>query len=196
MTETAVKLQPPVIGYFAYWIRQLRLADELPSVLANRWVRAAIHEAPPSCRPPPVEAWRFELATDHGEALDCGHLVGWLRLRRALGDEAGALDSETARYWHRRLGVPPRFPGPRWTRACRAVARDAEPLSFGLSPRLVAAFCAHPAWVRDYLRCADFKGMLVAADDPALAVPPPPPSPWPISGGARARALPVSPLQS
>ena len=91
MTETAVSSQPPVMGYFAYWIRQFRLANELPSVLANRSVRAAIHAAPPACRPPPVEAWMFELATDHAEALDCGHIVGWLRLRRVLGDAAGVL---------------------------------------------------------------------------------------------------------
>jgi hypothetical protein len=77
----------------------------------------------------------------------------------------------------------------------QAVARAAVPLGFGLSPRLVAAFGDHPAWTHAYLRGADFKGMRVAADDPALAVPPPPPAPWPISGGARARALPVSPLQ-
>ena len=91
MTETAAGSQPPVMGYFAYWIRQLQLADELPVVLANRRVQAAIHAAPPACRPPPVEAWMFERATDHDEALDCGHLVGWLRLRRVLGDEAGVL---------------------------------------------------------------------------------------------------------
>ena len=184
MTETAVKLQLPVMGYFAYWIRQLRLADELPSALANRWVRAAIHAAPPACRPPPVEAWMFERATDHDEALDCGHLVGWLRLRRVLGDEAGVLDPETARYWYGRLDAPPRSSTLRWARRVRAVARDAEPQGFGLPPRLVAAFGAHPAWAHDYLRCADFKGMLVAANDPALAELPPPPSPWPISGGA------------
>ena len=195
MTETAVNPQPPVMGYFAYWIRQLRLADELPSVLANRWVRAAIHEAPPSCRPPPVEAWMFELATDHGEALDCGHLVGWLRLRRVLGDDAGVMDPEAARYGYWQLGIPPRFGGSRWARACREVARDAEPLGFGLSPRLVTAFRDHPAWTRPYLRCATFKAWIEAGMDSSLAEPPPP-APWPISGGARARALPVSPLQS
>ena len=187
MTETAVNSQPPVMGYFAYWIRQLRLADELPSALANRRVRAAIHAAPPACRPPPVEAWMFERATDHDDALDCPLLVGWLRLRRVLGDEAGALDPETARYGYGQLGAPPRFPGPRWTRACRAVARDAEPLGFGLPPHRVAAFGAHPAWAHDdYLRCATFKAWLVAENDPELAVPPP--SPWPISGGAISRA--------
>jgi acetate kinase len=85
-----------------------------------------------------------------------------------LGDEAGALDPETARHGHRRLGEPPRFPGPRWMRACRAVARDAEPLGFGLPPRRVAAFCAHPAGGRPYLRCATFKAWLAAAEDPAL----------------------------
>ena len=173
----------PAPDYCTHWIRPLRLADELPSVLANRWVRAAIHEAPPSCRPPPVEAWMFELATDHGEALDCGRLVGGLRLRRVLGDEAGALDPETARYGYGQLGAPPRSRHPRWVRRCQAVARAAELLGFGLSPRLVAAFCDHPAWTHADLRSADFKGMLVAADDPALAVPPPPPAPWPISGG-------------
>ena len=60
----------------------------------------------------------------------------------------------------------------------------------------VAAFCAHPAWVRPYLRCATFKAWLAAADDPELAELPPPPSPGPVPGGARARALPASPLQS
>lgn len=70
-----------------------------------------------------------------------------------------------------------------------------RPPGFGLPPRLVAAFCAHPAWARDYLRCATFEAWLAAADDPALAELPPPPAPWPISGGARARALPVPPLQ-
>lgn len=94
----------PGTGYFTYWIRQLQFADELPSMLANRWVRAAIHEAPPACRPPPVEAWLFETATDHAEALDCGHLIGWLRLRRVLGDEAGVLDPTTARYGYGQLG--------------------------------------------------------------------------------------------
>ena len=77
----------------------------------------------------------------------------------------------------------------------RSVARDAEPLGFGLSPRRVAAFCAHPAWVRPYLRCATFEAWLVAADDPELAELPPPIAPWPISDDARARALPASPLQ-
>ena len=48
----------------------------------------------------------------------------------------------------------------------QAVARDAEPLGFGLPPRRVAAFCAHPAWVRPYLRCATFKAWLVAAREP------------------------------
>ena len=192
MTETAIKLQPPVMGYFAYWIRQLRLADELPSALANRLVRAAIHAAPPSCRPPPVEAWMFELATDHDEALDCGHLVGWLRLRRVLGDDAGVLDPATARYWYWQLGAPPRSRGPRWARTCRAVARAAEPLGFGLSPRRVAAFSDHPAWTQAYLRSADFKAMLAAADDPKLAVLPPPPSPWPTSDDAWRGARPVT----
>lgn len=174
MTETAARSQPPVMGYFAYWIRQLRLADELPSVLANRRVRAAIHAAPPACRPPAVEGWMFELATDHAEVLDCGHLVGWLRLRQALGDDAGVVDPETARYWYGELGVPPRFPGPRWARACRHVARAAAPLGFGLAPRLVTALRDHPAWTRPYLRCATFKAWLVAAQDPELAELPPP----------------------
>lgn len=192
MTETAVDPQPPVVGYFAYWIRQLRLADELPPVLANRQVRAAIHAAPPSYRPPPVEAWMFELATDHDEALDCGHLIGWLRLRRILGDDAGVLDPETARYWYGQLGAPPRSRHARWVRTCRAVAHAAEPRGFGLPPRLVAAFGDHPAWTQAYLRSADFKAMLVAADDPKLAVLPPPPSPWPTSDDARRGALPIT----
>ena len=184
MTETAVHSQPPVMGYFAYWIRPLRLADELPSVLANRQVRAAIHAAPPACRPPPVEAWMFELATDHDEALDGGRLVGWLRLRRVLGDEAGALDPETARYGYGQRGAPPRSRHPRWVRRRQAVARAAAPLGFGLSPRRVAAFGDPPAWTHADRRGADCKGMRVAADDPVLAVPPPPPAPWPIAGGA------------
>ena len=196
MPRSAANPQRPVVGYFAYWIDRLRLADALPAALADRSVRAAIHEAPPGCRPSPLEAWLFAAATDHHDGIDCGHVVGWLRLRRVLGDAAGALDPETARHWHRRLGDPPRFPGPRWTRACRAVARDAGPLGFGLSPRRVAAFGAHPAWARDYLRCATFKAWLAAADDPELAELPPPLAPWPIPGGARARALPASPLQS
>ncbi len=170
----------------------MQLADELLSALASRLVRAAIHEAPPACRPPPLEAWLFDAAAGPGDGIDRAHVVGWLR--RVLGDEAGALDPETARHGHRRLGEPPRFPGPRWMRACRAVARDAEPLGFGLPPRWVAAFCAHPAWVRPYLRCATFKAWLVAAEDPALAELPPPPSPGPVPGGAR--ALPASPPQS
>ncbi len=120
-----------------------------------------------------------------------------------LGDAAGALDPETARHGHRRPGVPPRFPGPRWTRACRAVARDAEPPGFGLPPRRVAAFCAHPAWACDYLRCATFKEWRAAADDPELAELPPPPSapaaraplgavgvPWAVSGAARVKESP------
>jgi len=126
----------------------------------------------------------FELATDHDEALDCGHLVGWLRLRRVLGDDAGVLTPETARYWYGQLGAPPRSRHARWVRRVRAVARDAEPLGFGLPPRLVAAFGAHPAWAHDYLRCATFKAWMVVADDPELAELPPPSSPWPISGGA------------
>ena len=171
------------MGYFAYWIRPLRLADELPSVLANRRVRAAIHAAPPACRPPPLEAWLFDAATDHGDGIDCAHVVGWLRLRRVLGDDAGVMDPETARYWYWQLGIPPRFSGPRWARACREVAHAAERLGFGLAPRLVTAFRDHPAWTRAYLRCATFKAWLVAENDPELAVPPP--SPGPISAGAR-----------
>ena len=81
MTETAVKLQPPVTGYFAYWIDRLRIADDLPAALAGRLVRAAIHEAPAACRPPPLEAWLFDAATDHGDGIDCAHVVSWLRLR-------------------------------------------------------------------------------------------------------------------
>ncbi len=55
-------------------------------------------------------------------------------------------------------------------------------------PRRVAAFCAYPAWVRPYLRCATFEAWLVAAEDPALAELPPPIAPWPIPGGAISRA--------
>jgi len=131
----------------------------------------------------------FELATDHGDALDGLHAIGWLRLRRVLGDDAGVMDPEAARYWYGRLDAPPRSSTPRWARRVRAVARDAEPLGFGLPPRLVAAFCAHPAWAHAYLRCATFKAWLVAADDPELAELPPPPAPWPISGGTLAPAL-------
>lgn len=47
------------------------------------------------------------------------------------------------------------------------------------------AFCAHPAWARDDLRCATFEAWLVAADDPELAELPPP-SLWPVPGGALA----------
>ena len=172
MTQTLRPPPRPAPDYCTHWIRPLRLADELPSVLANRWVRAAIHAAPPSCRPPPVEAWMFERATDHGEALDCGHLVGWLRLRRVLGDDAGVLDSETARYWYGPLGAPPRSRHARWVRRCQAVARAAAPRGFGLSPRLVAAFCDHPTWTPAYLRSADFKGMLVAVSSDTKNCPP------------------------
>lgn len=185
MPRTSADPQRPVLGYFAYWIDRLRLADELPSALADRLVRAAIHEAPPACRPSPVEAWLFAAATDHGDGIDCAQIVGWLRLRRALGDDAGALDPETARHWHGRLDAPPRSSTPRWARRVRAVARDAETLGFGLSPRLVAALCAHPAWARPYLRCATFKAWLAAADDPELAELPPS-APWPVPGGASA----------
>lgn len=162
------------MSYFAYWIDRLRLADALPSGLAHHVGRTALHEAPPACRPAPVEAWLFDLATDHGDGLDGAHVVGWLRLRRVLGDDTGVLDPETARYWYEQLGTPPKRSEPRWTRACRRVARSAEPLGFGLSPRLVAAFGDHPAWVRPYLRCATFKAWRVAADDPARATLPPP----------------------
>jgi len=179
----------PVVGYCSYWIRQLQLADALPSVLANRSVRAALHAAPPACRPPAVEGWMFELATDRGEALNGVHLIGWLRLRQVLGDDAGVVDPETARYWYWALGVPPRCPGPRWARACRRVARDAEPLGFGLAPRLVTALRDHPAWTRPYLRCATFKAWLVAAQDPELAELPPLLSPPSLAPGAMARAL-------
>ena len=96
------------------------------------------------------------------------------------------LDSEAARYGYGRSGTPPRSSQARWTRACRAVARDAEPLGFGLPPRLVAAFCEHPAWTPAYRRCATFKALRVAADDPALAVPPP--APGPLAAGALASA--------
>lgn len=188
MSRAAANPQRPVMGYFAYWIDRLRAADHLPSALADYIVRAAIHAAPPDCRPSPPEAWLFAAATEHSESVDCLHAVGWLRLRlrRALGDDAGLVDPETARYWHGRLGAPPRFPGPRWARRVRAVARDAGPLGFGLPPRLVAALCAHPAWAHDYLRCATFKAWLAAeADDPELAELPPL-SPWPIPGDALA----------
>lgn len=188
MPRTTPNPQRPVTGYFAYWIDRLRLADDLPAALANRLVRAAIHEAPPGCCPSPPEAWLFEAAADHGDGIDCGHVVGWLRLRRALGDDAGLVDPETARYWHERLGEPPRSSTPRWARRVRAVARDAEPPGFGLPPRLVAALCAHPAWARDYLRCATFKAWLVAADDPELAELPPPPAPLSVAGLASPRA--------
>jgi hypothetical protein len=87
-------------------------------------------------------------------------------------------------------GRAARFPGPRWARRVRAVARDAEPPGFGLPPRLVAAFGAHPALAHDYLRCATFEAWMVAADDPELAELPPL-SPWPITGGARAPMLPI-----
>ena len=97
----------PVLSYFAYWIDRLRTADDLPSALADRSVRAAIHEAPPACRPSPVEAWLFDAAAGPGDGIDCAHVVGWLRLRRVLGDAAGVLDPETARHWHRRLDAPP-----------------------------------------------------------------------------------------
>ena len=137
------------------------------------------------------------MATGHGDGIDRSHLVGWLRLRRVLGDAAGALDPETARYGYGQRGAPPRPRHPRWVRRCQAVARAAAPRGFGLSPRRVAALGDHPAWAHAYLRGADFKGMRVAADDPALAEPPPPPpAPWPISDDARARALPAPPLQS
>ena len=131
----------------------------------------------------------FELATDRGEALNGVHLIGWLRLRQVLGDDAGVVDPETARYWYWELGVPPRCPGPRWARACRRVARDAEPLGFGLAPRLVTALRDHPAWTRPYLRCATFKAWLVAAQDPELAELPPLLSPPSLAPGAMARAL-------
>lgn len=115
----------PVLSYFAYWIDRLRAADALPPALADRLVRAAIHAASPGCRPSPVEAWLFAAATGHGDGIDCRRVVGWLRLRRALGDAVGLVDPETARYWHGRLGEPPRSSAPRWARRVRAVARDA-----------------------------------------------------------------------
>lgn len=195
MAKTTAKPERPSLGYFAYWICQLRRADRLPSVLADRLVRTAIHEAPPACSPTPLEAWLFATATDHHDGIDCGHVIGWLRLRRVLGDDAGLVDPETARYWYERLDAPPRFPGPRWARRVRAVARNAGPLGFGLPPRLVAAFGAHPALAHDYLRCATFKAWMVAADDPELAELPPAPSPWPVPDDVRARASSVPPLQ-
>ena len=64
-------------------------------------------------------------------------------IHRSAGCGCGGCWATTPARWTRKrrgtgLGTPPRFPGPRWTRACRAVARDAEPLGFGLSPCLVA----------------------------------------------------------
>ena len=41
----------PVMGYFAYWIDRLRLADTRPAGLAHHGVRTALHEAPPARRP-------------------------------------------------------------------------------------------------------------------------------------------------
>ncbi len=120
MPRTAANPQRPVLGYFAYWIDRLRLADALPSPLAGRAVRAAIREAPPGCCPSPLEAWLFDAAAGPCDGIDCAHVVGWLRLRRALGDEAGALDPETARHWHRRLDAPPRSSTSRWARRVRS----------------------------------------------------------------------------
>ena len=76
MPRTAANPQRPVLGYFAYWIDRLRTADDLPSALADRSVRAAIHEAPPACRPSPVEAWLFDAAAGPGDGIDCAHVVG------------------------------------------------------------------------------------------------------------------------
>ena len=104
--------------------------------------------------------------------------------------ERGDGSAETARYWYEQLDLPPRFPGPRWARRVRAVTREAESLGFGLPPRRVVAFGAHPALAHDYLRCATFKAWMVTADDTELAEPPPP-APWPISDDARARVLPA-----
>jgi hypothetical protein len=67
------------------------------------------------------------VATDHGDALDGLHAIGWLRLRRALGDDAGVMDPEAARYWYWQLGIPPRFGGSRWARAGTAEPGDEPP---------------------------------------------------------------------
>ena len=89
MAKITAKPKRPALGHFADWIRPLRLADELPA-LANRRVRAAIHEAPLSCRPSPVEAWLFEAATDHDDRFSGPPVIGGLRLRRVLDDTAGS----------------------------------------------------------------------------------------------------------
>lgn len=142
MAKTRGNKPCPAAGYYAYWIHQGRHALTLPPARANDLVRAAIHAAAPDCRPPTADAWLFDGATDLGDALDGLHAIGWLRLRRTLGDDAGVMDPETARYGYWALGVPPHCPGPRWAQACRHVARDAEPLGFGLAPRLATALRA------------------------------------------------------
>ena len=140
-----------------------------------------------SYRPSPVETWLFEAATDHDDRLSGPLVIGGLRLRRVLDDAAGTLPPETVRYGWRQLSASSRLGGPCWTRTCQAVARAAEPLGFGLSPRWVEAFGDPPAWVQAYSCCADFKAQWVATHDPEWAVPPPT-TPLSVEGLARSIA--------
>ena len=97
-----------------------------------------------SCHPSPVETWRSEAATDHDDRFSGPPVIGGLRLRRVLDDAVGTPPPETARYGWRHLSALPRLRGPCWTWTRQAVARAAEPLGFGLSPRWVEAFGDHP----------------------------------------------------
>lgn len=90
MAKITAKPKPPALGYFADWIRPLRLGDELATRAGQPAGAGTIHEAPMSCHPSPVETWRSEAATDHDDRFSGPPVIGGLRLRRVLDDTAGS----------------------------------------------------------------------------------------------------------
>ena len=191
MTETAVSSQPSLMGYFAYWIRQLRLADELPSALANRLVRAAIQQprrpvdrrqSRRRCSNWPPTTTRPSTAATSSAGCGCGGFWATTRAcstRQPRGTGIGNWGLRPARAGHAGRGPAARSR----TRPNRGVLA---------APRRVAAFGDHPAWTHAYLRSADFKAMLAAADDPKLGGAAATALPWPTSDDAWKGARPVT----
>jgi hypothetical protein len=152
-------------AYYDYWISVFDKARNMPEQKASAMhIKSALQTAAGPLKPGATDAAMFTAAG--GTELPYRAVAIWLRMRRAIGNDAGIVHRDAARFWERQLATAPDHSSREWSEKLAGYIETAARQDNGaaaLSEQNYQGFRQHPEWALAYVRCGAYKARLAAA---------------------------------